>query len=169
MVVRDGANMTGLSANRGRLTTPSPRIPSCPDCKQQLSSVKGECRAQHFVPFATVSTTVAHNVPCFTSNHPQAGTATTSSSAGSRRNICLSWNKGTCVFPSSCTYRHLCATCLQQHKARDCPRTPDNSIYKRPSQRSNPPVISRSSSAMPVALTFLLNGAIKPETDSSLH
>ena len=64
-----------------------------------------------------------------------SGTTAPTSAAGTRRNICMSWNKGACVFPSSCTYRHVCATCLQQHKAKDCPRTPDSSIYKRPSQR----------------------------------
>ena len=169
MVVRDGANMTGLSANRGRLTTPSPGIPSCPDCKQQLSSVKGECRAQHFVPFATVSTTVAHNVPCFTSNHPRVGQqlpphrqvpGETYAYPGTRVHASSPPAARTGIFaPPACSSTRP-GTALAH------PITP--SINDPPSDQT-PPVISRSSSAMPVALTFLLNGAIKPETDSSLH
>ena len=44
--------------------------------------------------------------------------------------ICVSWNKGTCRRPASCTYRHICATCQLVHKARDCADTPANSEYK---------------------------------------
>lgn len=33
-------------------------------------------------------------------------------------NICISWNKGTCIFPSECTYLHVCATCQLAHKAQ---------------------------------------------------
>ena len=47
--------------------------------------------------------------------------------------ICISWNMGACVFQGQCTYRHVCATCQlpPQHRARDCPKTPDSSSYKR--------------------------------------
>lgn len=62
---------------------------------------------------------------------PLSGASTPTSVIGPRRNICVSWNKGACVFPSNCSYRHVCATCLLQHKAKDCPRTPDSSVYKR--------------------------------------
>ena len=47
--------------------------------------------------------------------------------------ICISWNRGACTFQGGCTYRHICATCqTTQHRARDCPRTPETSIFKRP-------------------------------------
>ena len=45
--------------------------------------------------------------------------------------ICKSWNKGACILPGNCGYRHVCITCQQQHKARDCPTTPDTSFYKQ--------------------------------------
>lgn len=43
--------------------------------------------------------------------------------------ICVAWNKGTCK-RSSCTFRHICATCQLSHKARDCVDTPPDSEYK---------------------------------------
>ena len=45
--------------------------------------------------------------------------------------LCLSWNKGRCIFPGSCSFRHVCATCRLNHKACDCPVTPADSPYKR--------------------------------------
>ena len=66
---------------------------------------------------------------------PPSGTAPPDPVTGAKRNICISWNKGACIFPSSCSYRHVCANCQLQHKAKDCPRTPESSIYKRPNQR----------------------------------
>jgi hypothetical protein len=46
--------------------------------------------------------------------------------------VCLSWNRGACLFPGECTYQHECATCQSRnHKARDCPKTPESSLYKR--------------------------------------
>ena len=45
--------------------------------------------------------------------------------------ICVSWNKGNCIYPGTCNYRHICATCHQQHMARDCTQTPDDSEYKK--------------------------------------
>jgi len=45
--------------------------------------------------------------------------------------ICSSWNKGRCVFPGTCRFRHICATCKSRgHKARDCEETPPESLYK---------------------------------------
>ena len=43
--------------------------------------------------------------------------------------ICINWNKGRCTFPV-CKYKHICATCHQQHTARDCISTPASSEYK---------------------------------------
>ena len=49
--------------------------------------------------------------------------------AGSRVNqgaeICRSWNRGTCIFPGRCWYRHVCLRCHLPHRARDCPKTPE--------------------------------------------
>ncbi len=41
--------------------------------------------------------------------------------------ICINWNKRGCT-SSTCTYRHVCLECHQNHKERDCP-----SLNRRPS------------------------------------
>lgn len=48
----------------------------------------------------------------------------------SRQGICISWNKGACIYPGSCSYRHICATCFRSHRAKDCPDSPAGSQYK---------------------------------------
>ena len=45
--------------------------------------------------------------------------------------ICASWNQGACIYPGTCTYRHICATCRQSHRARNCLDTPADSPYRR--------------------------------------
>lgn len=52
-------------------------------------------------------------------------------SAESLEFICMSWNRGACTYPGSCSYRHVCATCRRRHRAKDCPSTPDSAEYKR--------------------------------------
>ena len=37
--------------------------------------------------------------------------------------ICRSWNRGRCVFPGSCSYRHICSVCFGHHAAKDCTKT----------------------------------------------
>ena len=59
--------------------------------------------------------------------------------------ICVSWNKGYCTYPGMCTYKHICATCQEAHKARDCVLTPEDSEYKRAGRlphRLKPPVVT---------------------------
>ena len=34
--------------------------------------------------------------------------------------VCMSWNKGACVYPGTCTYRHVCSICSHPHRSRDC-------------------------------------------------
>ena len=43
--------------------------------------------------------------------------------------ICMSWNKGQCTYPGTCSFRHIHATCRQWHMAKDCPSTPDTSEF----------------------------------------
>ena len=38
--------------------------------------------------------------------------------------ICQSWNKGKCVKAPHCRFRHICATCSEDHKAANCVLTP---------------------------------------------
>lgn len=54
------------------------------------------------------------------------------------RPICNSWNSGGCIFPGTCTFRHVCATCGLRHRARDCPDTPADSSFKRRSDAAGP-------------------------------
>ena len=71
-------------------------------------------------------------------NPPTPRPPTTSTPVPRRKsdNICLSWNRGSCIFPGNCTYRHVCATCQLPHKARDCPRTLAYKQTRDPSQQS---------------------------------
>lgn len=48
----------------------------------------------------------------------------------SRQGICISWNKGACIYPGSCTFRYVCATCQHPHRAMDCQDTPVDSQDK---------------------------------------
>ena len=65
--------------------------------------------------------------------YPQFMRPPQSAPSGSKPKICISWNKGTCIFPNTCTYNHACATCPGSlpHKACDCPRTSEDSIFKQ--------------------------------------
>lgn len=77
-------------------------------------------------------------------NHPQVPPAPRSwRRPETLQRICVSWNKGQCNRPR-CSYRHVCATCQRNHKARDCAETPPDSEYKSASVQ--PP---RTSTATP--------------------
>ena len=43
--------------------------------------------------------------------------------------ICINWNRGTCN-RQDCSFRHVCAGCQKNHKARFCPDLPVESEYK---------------------------------------
>ena len=45
--------------------------------------------------------------------------------------IYSSWNLGRCIYPGTCLFRHVCATCGQRHQVRDCADTPPDSPYRR--------------------------------------
>ena len=61
-----------------------------------------------------------------------------------KRRICVSWNRGKCVYPGGCNFRHVCATCQQHHKAQDCHTTPAESNYKRGYKGPSYPKTSQS-------------------------
>ena len=63
----------------------------------------------------------------------QSPTQRTTAASTRRRsdNVCLSWNRGACIFPGICAYRHVCATCQLPQRAKDCPKTPDSSSFKQ--------------------------------------
>ena len=45
--------------------------------------------------------------------------------------IFASWNRGTCAYPGSCTYKHICGACQLDHKGIVCPVAPEGSPYHR--------------------------------------
>ena len=45
--------------------------------------------------------------------------------------ICASWNRGSCAFPKTCTYKHICGVCQFGHRGIDCPSAPEGSDYHR--------------------------------------
>ena len=48
-----------------------------------------------------------------------------------RDHICISWNRGRCIFAPNCRMSHICATRQKaDHRAKDCELTPDDSAYK---------------------------------------
>jgi hypothetical protein len=49
------------------------------------------------------------------------------------KRFCISWNRGQCVFPGACSFRHVCPLCESaDHQAKDCPRAPPDSFYRQP-------------------------------------
>ena len=65
---------------------------------------------------------------CALNQLQQATTRTVATAPGSRppqRRICSSWNEGSCTYPGSCSYRHVCNNCFRpSHRARDCQAPP---------------------------------------------
>ena len=53
--------------------------------------------------------------------------------ASKPREICISWNRGACIFPKGqCSYSHVCPSCnVTTHRARDCDKVSEESKYKR--------------------------------------
>lgn len=107
----------------------------------QASTMLG-CRPSGQGNFCTLCRGVDHaQAQCaLTCLQPSATVATTvprTAGLGRRRpessgRTCISWNRGTCLFQGTCTYKHVCASCQSsQHPARDCAKTPEVSIYKR--------------------------------------
>ena len=50
----------------------------------------------------------------------------------SQRRICLSWNRGKCLYEGACNYSHTCATCGAPHQAKGCSLTPPDSGFRQP-------------------------------------
>ncbi len=48
-------------------------------------------------------------------------------------NICISWNRGNCIFTPNCKMQHICASCKKaEHRVKDCSVTADDTPYKQP-------------------------------------
>lgn len=117
-----------------------------PGFKQQPYWVRHQGGA-HFVPYAENQNMwqIAVPLPTFSippGHLPPIAVGPTSTSvmlrprkqprrhAESLFSICISWKEGRCVYPSTCIFRHICATCHQRHMANDCVDTLDDSEYK---------------------------------------
>ena len=102
---------------------PTEQAPSfCTLCRGADHTCKDCALAYLYLPTPT---------PADHSSLPSPAVQARKASFRGRTNICKSWNRGQCVFPGNCTYNHVCITCRLPHRARDCPKTPDDSFYKR--------------------------------------
>ncbi len=45
--------------------------------------------------------------------------------------ICASWNRGSCSFSGTCSYRHACGYCQLGHRGKECLTAPEGSVYHR--------------------------------------
>ena len=105
----------------------------------QATTILGQQSVKQPV-FCTLCREVDHTrdqcaLACLQSPDPAAAAVTRSSRPPALRRradyTCISWNKGSCLFPGQCSYRHICAICQASHRAKDCPRAPDSSVYKQ--------------------------------------
>ena len=53
--------------------------------------------------------------------------------------ICSSWNTGSCAYPGSCTFRHVCARCFGDHMAMDCADDTGSPSSQAPARRNQGP------------------------------
>ena len=127
----------GLQASTILGQPPAGQGPFCTLCRE-VDHTRAQCALSCLEPPAT------------TTGPPKNVSRGSSVQRRPPANVCISWNKGACVFPGECFYRHVCATCQSTaHKARDCSRTSDTSVYKLLRNTSRP----RPSIAGPAATT----------------
>ena len=55
-------------------------------------------------------------------NPPAANRTPPRSKGDPPGDICHSWNRGSCIYPTTFRYRHICSLCFQRHMVRDCPK-----------------------------------------------
>ena len=58
---------------------------------------------------------------------PTAPRRPPSSPRSNRGLFYISWNRGRCLYPGTCTFRHACNICQQSHMSKDCPSLPTSS------------------------------------------
>ena len=73
-------------------------------------------RDQHFVPCAGALTAHDPSLLALPIAIPSSEAIAPNAVSSARRNVYMSWNKGTSIFPSNCLYRHVCTTCQLLHK-----------------------------------------------------
>ena len=139
----------GHSGNRQQLTNREDGTPWSQDYRLQQCSVK-QAHNQPFVRSAMERITAARPLcavsyiyPLPLCPPPQQRQASNRPSQGVK--ICKSWNKGACIFPGRCWFRHVCTKCQLPHKAKDCPTTLD----QRPQVRLTRPQPGAQASPRP--------------------
>lgn len=130
-----GRSMTDPSAARPPSTPPNPGTHYCRASKPPLSWDQGQVQG-YSVRCAWNLITLPPNVPWPLSNNPLCRHPISSPPHNLPANytpavrrtfrplrrlemtftICASWNRGTCAFPGSCTYRHICGYGQLGHK-----------------------------------------------------
>ena len=88
--------------------------------------------------FCTLCQECDHNAPscALAQLQPQVIRPPSRQPSRSLGRICTSWNDGACIFPGSCSYRHVCSSCFSSsHRAGDC-----RSSRSRPGGRSYHPL-----------------------------
>ena len=101
----------------------------------QASTILGHGSPGHG-PFCTLCREADHTraqcaLACLEPSTPEPAPTGQVPATRRRPRVCVSWNRGACLFPGQCIYRHVCVTCQSQsHKAKDCPKTPETSVYK---------------------------------------
>ena len=134
MAVWAGWTMIEHSANKQLLTHPYGAIHYCLVFKRPQCWASPLAQGRRSVPFAERLTAPDPSVHCSAWNlqlpgHPPPATRRKTT------NVCISWNRGMCIFPGNCTYRHVCTTCSLPHKAKDChptARSTDGPSHRQP-------------------------------------
>ena len=112
----------GLQASTMFHEQPAGQRSFCTLC-QEVDHTRAQCALACLQPPATSSPVVVWiSQPPPTRHRPETALR-----------ICISWNMGACIFQGRCAYRHVCATrqLPPHHWAKDCPKTPESSSYKR--------------------------------------
>ena len=106
----------------------SPVAKSCGNCNE-VDHVTEECALTPLIP-APKSNTIQHAF-----NARDTGESRFSRRLAPSRpiqpakRICLSWNRGRCMFLGFCNYQRICASCREPHPQKYCPRSMADHSY----------------------------------------
>lgn len=109
-VIHSGLQATTVMAHRGSGTACS----ICHDCDHAAPA----CALAQLQQQSTTR-------PQQSSTRPQQSSTRAQPSRQGPRPICNSWNTGACIYPGTCTYRHICLNCsAANHPACECRQPP---------------------------------------------
>ena len=109
------------------------RVP-CRHCNE-VDHTPDECALAPLIPPVRAS----QREPWFSGARPLKRPPPPPPSLPPQKRLCISWNRGQCVIPGACSFKHACALCNSaDHRARDCARAPPDSFFKMPPRSGNP-------------------------------